>query len=56
MAECPSCFETGRRPGELERDILDFAFDVDERSRLSCQIEMREELAGIRVELPKRQY
>lgn len=41
---------------ELENGILEFAFGVDERSRLSCQITMRGELGGLRVDLPKRQY
>ncbi len=41
---------------ELESNILDFAFDVRENSRLSCQIQMSEELDGIRVEIAERQY
>lgn len=41
---------------ELEQGMLEFAFEVDQRSRLSCQITMEENLAGIRVLLPKRQY
>ena len=41
---------------ELETGILEFAFGVDERSRLSCQIEMQEALRGLRLHLPKRQY
>ena len=43
-------------PDELESGILEFAYGVDERSRLSCQIKMREELEGLRLDLPKRQY
>jgi len=41
---------------ELERDMLDFAFDVDETSRLSCQIKVSDGLEGLVVKLPKRQY
>ena len=41
---------------ELESGILEFAYSVDDRSRLSCQIRMRQELAGLRVHLPERQY
>jgi len=41
---------------ELETGILEFAFAVDDRSRLSCQIRMREALAGLRLCLPERQY
>ena len=41
---------------ELEEGILAFAFDVDARSRLSCQIEMSDAMEGIEVHLPERQY
>ncbi len=40
---------------EMEEDMLDFAFDVQEGSRLSCQIRMTEELDGLVVHLPSRQ-
>jgi len=43
-------------PDELERGMLEFAFDVDERSRLSCQIAVTEEMDGMRVLMPARQY
>lgn len=43
-------------PEELEQNILDFAFDVDSNSRLCCQIEVTDELDGIRVLMPERQY
>lgn len=43
-------------PEELEQNILDFAFDVQDNSRLCCQIEVTEELDGIRVLMPERQY
>ena len=36
--------------------MLDFAFDVDESSRLSCQIKVSPDLEGMVVRLPKRQY
>ncbi|HRE60293.1 MAG TPA: 2Fe-2S iron-sulfur cluster-binding protein [Micropepsaceae bacterium] len=42
--------------GELERDMLDFAFDVTPESRLACQIKVKPELAGMIVRTPKRQY
>lgn len=41
---------------ELERDMLDFAFDVNDTSRLSCQIKVSSALEGLIVRLPKRQY
>jgi 2Fe-2S ferredoxin len=43
-------------PDELERNILDFAFDVQDNSRLCCQIKVSDELDGIRVLMPERQY
>lgn len=36
--------------------MLEFAFDVDERSRLSCQIVATPEMDGMRVYMPRRQY
>lgn len=41
---------------ELERDMLDFAFDVADNSRLSCQIKVTDELDGLRVTTPEKQF
>ena len=41
---------------ELERDMLDFAFDVRGNSRLSCQIKVSPALEGLVVRTPARQY
>jgi len=41
---------------ELERDMLDFAFDVQPNSRLSCQIKADAGLDGLVVRCPPRQY
>lgn len=41
---------------ELEKDMLDFAFDVNENSRLACQIQVTDDLDGLVVKLPERQY
>jgi 2Fe-2S ferredoxin len=41
---------------DLERDMLDFAFDVRENSRLACQIKMSHALDGLVVRTPARQY
>ncbi|HAC57763.1 2Fe-2S iron-sulfur cluster-binding protein [Parvibaculum sp.] len=41
---------------ELERDMLDFAFDVHPNSRLSCQIKVDPSLDGLVVRAPARQY
>ena len=37
---------------EEEEDMLDLAFDIREKSRLSCQIQMTDELDGLVVALP----
>ena len=42
-------------PEPMEEDMLDFAVDVRANSRLSCQIEMRDELDGLTVRIPERQ-
>lgn len=41
---------------EAEEDMLDFAFDVQENSRLSCQIKLSENLNGMVVTVPEKQY
>ncbi|MDA8094002.1 MAG: 2Fe-2S iron-sulfur cluster-binding protein [Betaproteobacteria bacterium] len=41
---------------ELERGMLDFAFGVDELSRLACQIKLVPELDGLVVYTPEQQY
>ena len=41
---------------ELEANMIQFAFNVDDRSRLSCQIKMSDELSGLIVYMPERQY
>ncbi len=38
-------------PSEEEEDMLDMAYDVDDRSRLSCQIIMTDELNGLKLKL-----
>ena len=41
---------------EMEEDMLDFAFDVQPNSRLSCQIKVTEELDGLIVRTPEKQF
>jgi 2Fe-2S ferredoxin len=43
-------------PSEMEEDMLDFAFDVRESSRLSCQIKVSEDLDGLVVTVPEKQF
>ena len=47
--------ERGGDPSVAEEDMLDFAYDVRDNSRLSCQIKVSEELNGIVVHVPDRQ-
>ncbi len=42
-------------PSPMEEDMLDFAFDVQPTSRLSCQINVTEELDGLVVHTPAQQ-
>jgi 2Fe-2S ferredoxin len=43
-------------PAEMEEDMLDFAFDVREASRLCCQIKVTEALDGLVVRVPAKQF
>jgi len=46
---------TGERE-EMEEDMLDFAFDVRDNSRLSCQIKVTSDLDGLKVTVPEKQF
>ena len=46
---------TGAR-NPMEEDMLDFAFDVRDSSRLSCQIKVSDGLDGLRVKVPEKQF
>jgi 2Fe-2S ferredoxin len=48
----PSWFNELAKPTEDEEDMLDLAFDLQETSRLGCQIIMTEALDGLVVKLP----
>ena len=43
-------------PSEMEEDMLDFAFDVRETSRLSCQIKVTDNLDGLILQVPEKQF
>jgi len=47
--------KVGSRSG-MEEDMLDFAFDVRDSSRLSCQIKVSDQLDGLRVRVPEKQF
>ena len=42
-------------PEAMEEDMLDFAYDVQPNSRLSCQIKVTADLDGLVVKVPERQ-
>jgi|SRR5262245_24769868 2Fe-2S ferredoxin len=46
---------TGSR-SDMEEDMLDFAFDVRDNSRLSCQIKVTDQLDGLVVRIPEKQF
>jgi 2Fe-2S ferredoxin len=39
----------------MEEDMLDFAYEVQPNSRLSCQIRVSDEIDGLVVKVPERQ-
>ncbi|MFV0369694.1 MAG: 2Fe-2S iron-sulfur cluster-binding protein [Hyphomicrobiaceae bacterium] len=43
-------------PADMEEDMLDFAFDVRDESRLSCQIKVTDDLDGLVLRVPAKQY
>jgi len=47
--------KTGK-PSEMEEDMLDFAFDVRDESRLCCQIKVSADLDGLVVRVPAKQF
>jgi ferredoxin, 2Fe-2S len=46
--------KTGQ-PSPMEEDMLDFAYEVQANSRLSCQIKVSADLDGLVVTTPERQ-
>ena len=43
-------------PGEMEESMLDLNPERQENSRLSCQVEVSEDLDGLRVPMPEFQF
>ena len=52
----PAWAEKTGEAEEMEKDMLDFAFDVEDNSRLSCCIKVSSELDGLTVRLPEKQF
>lgn len=47
--------EVTGNPGHLEEDMLESAMDLQNNSRLSCQIKVTDELDGLIVRMPELQ-
>ena len=64
LCACATCHvyvdeEMASRCGEaeeLEINILDFAFDVRDESRLACQIKATDDVDGLVLRIAERQY
>jgi 2Fe-2S ferredoxin len=64
LCACATChvhvdahwFDRLAPPNARERDMLGFTAETDERSRLSCQIQVTEALHGLVVYLPQQQH
>ena len=52
----PSFMDKVGEQQEMEQSMLDFAENVQENSRLSCQITVSDDLEGLRVTTPESQY
>lgn len=44
------------KPSTMEEDMLDFAYDVQDASRLACQIKVTKDLDGLVVRVPAKQF
>lgn len=51
----PAWVDKTGSPEPMEEDMLDFAPDLRETSRLSCQIRVTDDLDGLVVEVPENQ-
>ena len=52
----PAWIEKVGKPEAMEESMLDFASETTETSRLSCQIQVSDELDGLVVRLPENQF
>ncbi len=52
----PDWFNKLPEADDMEKDMLEFAMEPDETSRLSCQITVTEGLDGLIVRTPESQY
>ena len=47
---------TGTAASDMEKSMLEFAEEVQENSRLACQIPITDELDGLILKLPEKQH
>ncbi len=52
----PAWKEKTGKASEMEEDMLDFAVDPRDNSRLSCQIQITDEMDGLVINIPESQY
>lgn len=52
----PDWFDKLPEPEDMEKDMLEFAVDPNETSRLGCQITVTNDLDGLVVRTPESQY
>jgi len=52
----PAWRELTGKPSAMEESMLDFAENVEENSRLSCQIQVSDALEGLIVRMPESQH
>ena len=52
----PAWMDKAGARNPMEEDMLDFAFDVRDESRLSCQIKVTDGLDGLVVQVPAKQF
>jgi ferredoxin len=48
-----SVYDTLPEKLEEEEDMLDLAIDLQDTSRLGCQVKVTKELAGVQIQLPR---
>ena len=53
---CENWIEKVGAPGEMEEMMLELNPERQENSRLSCQVEVSEDLDGLRVTMPEFQF
>jgi 2Fe-2S ferredoxin len=52
----PAWYDKLPAPENMEKDMLEFAAEPSETSRLSCQIKVSDDLDGLVVRVPSAQY